>query len=633
MNFGFTDLLALLGALGLFLYGMKVMSDALMELAGERMRNILATTTSNRVFAVLTGFLITATIQSSSATTLMVVSFVNASLLTLTEAVGVILGAHIGTTVTAWLITILGFKVKISAIAIPLVGLGFLLSLSRDHKRKYWGLFIVGFALLFIGLEFLKNSVPDIRSNPEALKFLAEYTTKGYLSVLLFLFIGTALTLVLQSSSATMALTLLMTHEGWIPFDMAAAMVLGENVGTTITANLAALVANYQAKRAARAHFISNTLGVLWMLIVFYPFLQVINAIVMNVEGQSPFMVAAAIPVSLSLFHTAFNIINTTLLIGFIGFIVRIVEKLIPAVIEEDSEIDQPRYLTEESLQYPQTGIKALLDESVRLLENAAYKAITHGLGVHREELESGKKLKKILRSRKSLPIDIDRLYVTKIKLIYSKILAYATTMQSRLELTEKEIETIRNILVADRMLVQVIKRLKPLHDNIDRYMASDNAAIRKEYNRLRRRILKVVREIHRIGPSANLEEHMEKLRAHRDNAEEIDVLLTGCVDKLVLTKRITDEMATSLMNDSANAMRVTQMLVDISTLFYTPLDAMLNEIDESEAVSDENMKGAILLTDQVEENNVEPQILSTTEDNGETAADDESQTATNKPA
>ncbi|MET0093837.1 MAG: Na/Pi symporter, partial [Sedimenticola sp.] len=253
MQYGIGDILTLLGSLGLFLYGMKVMSDALMELAGDRMRTVLATTTSNRFFAVMTGFLITAAIQSSSATTLMVVSFVNASLLTMTEAVGVIMGANIGTTVTAWLISILGFKVSMSSIALPLVGVGFLMALSKKKKIKDWGCFIIGFAVLFIGLQFLKESVPDIRNNPEVLAFLAEYTTKGYLSVLMFMVIGTILTLIVQSSSATMALTLLMCHEGWIPFDMAAAMVLGENIGTTITANLAALVANYQAKRAARA--------------------------------------------------------------------------------------------------------------------------------------------------------------------------------------------------------------------------------------------------------------------------------------------------------------------------------------------------------------------------------------------
>ncbi|MBT8229957.1 MAG: Na/Pi symporter, partial [Bacteroidia bacterium] len=191
MNYGFGDILTLLGSLGLFLYGMKVMSDALMKVAGDKMRTILATMTANRFYAVLTGFMITSVIQSSSATTLMVVSFANASLLTLVESVGVIMGANIGTTVTAWLITILGFKVSMSTIALPLVGLGFIILMSKKKTRKDWGYFIIGFAILFIGLQFLKDSVPDIKNNPGALEFLAKYTELGYLSVLLFLIIGT----------------------------------------------------------------------------------------------------------------------------------------------------------------------------------------------------------------------------------------------------------------------------------------------------------------------------------------------------------------------------------------------------------------------------------------------------------
>ena len=272
MDYGFFDLFTLFGSLGLFLYGMKVMSDALMELAGDRMRTILATTTANRFFAVLTGFTITAVIQSSSATTLMVVSFTNAGLLTLTEAIGVIMGANIGTTATAWLISILGFKVSMSALALPLVGIGFMMSMRPGPNAKNWGYFLIGFSVLFIGLEFLKNSLPDIGSNPELLSTLSSYTTMGYGSVLLFMVLGTMLTLILQSSSATMALTLLMTFEGWIPFELAAAMVLGENIGTTITANLASLIGNYQAKRAARAHLIFNLLGVIWMVPSSTPF-------------------------------------------------------------------------------------------------------------------------------------------------------------------------------------------------------------------------------------------------------------------------------------------------------------------------------------------------------------------------
>ena len=581
MNYGLTDILTLLGALGLFLYGMKVMSDALMELAGDRMRNILSTAMSNRFFAVLTGFAITAVIQSSSATTLMVVSFTNAGLLTLTEAIGVIMGANIGTTVTAWLISILGFKVSMSAIALPLVGLGFLLSMHKRKNLQNWGYFIIGFAVLFIGLQFLKDSVPDIRNNPEILAFLSDYTSMGYASVLLFLFIGTLLTVIVQSSSATMALTLLMTYEGWIPFDMAAAMVLGENIGTTITANLAALVANYQARRAARAHFIFNILGVIWMLILFYPFLRGIEAIVTRIEGASPFIEATAIPVALSLFHTCFNIINTSLLLGFVQYIARIVERMVPEVVEPEAEIDQPVYLDKSSLVYPQTGIKALFDESLRLLNNAAYKAITHGLSVHREDLESDQELDSLLEIKETIPVDIEQIYATRIKSVYSQILEYATRLQSDFALDEEKIETIRNILIADRRLVRVVKRMAPLHENIVRFLSSNNHAILYEYNLIRRKILKVIREIHRASESKQPLRHIRKIEKERKKAEELDVLMSGRVNKLVLDGEITTEMATSLMNDSDEARKIVRDLVDIATLLYYPRDALLDQMEE----------------------------------------------------
>jgi phosphate:Na+ symporter len=337
MEYGFVDFLTLLGSLGMFLFGMKLMSESLQKVAGEKMRSILAAMTSNRVKGILTGFLITAVIQSSSATTVMVVSFVNAGLLSLIESIGVIMGANIGTTVTAWLISILGFKVKMSAIAIPLIGVSFPLLFSKHTKRKSWGELIIGFSLLFIGLQYLKDAVPDIKSNPEMLSFLGNYTDMGYGSLLLFLMAGTLLTVIIQSSSATMALTLVLCFNGLITFEMAAAMVLGENIGTTITANLAAMVANVSAKRTARAHFIFNTFGVIWILVLFYPFLKFINWFVIHLGSASPFAEAASIPIALSIFHTGFNITNVILLAGFAKFIEKIVIKIVPEK-ESDEE-------------------------------------------------------------------------------------------------------------------------------------------------------------------------------------------------------------------------------------------------------------------------------------------------------
>ncbi|MFA8433845.1 MAG: Na/Pi cotransporter family protein [Marinifilaceae bacterium] len=334
MNYGLPEFLKLIGSLGLFLYGMKLMSEALQKVAGDKMRAILAAMTSNRVKGVFTGILITALIQSSSATTVMVVSFVNAGLLSLVESVGVIMGANIGTTVTAWLISILGFKVSMSAISLPLIGLGLPFLFSQNRNKKNWGELIMGFALLFIGLQFLKTSMPDIKQNPEILNFLTNYTDMGYGSILMFMAIGTLLTILIQSSSATMALTLVMCNSGWINFEMAAAMVLGENIGTTITANLAAMVANTSARRAARAHLIFNTFGVVWMLCVFPFFLKGVAWL----AGGDPFNNVGDVPVALSMFHTVFNIMNVVVLIWFAKSIVKVVTRLVPTKEDEEEE-------------------------------------------------------------------------------------------------------------------------------------------------------------------------------------------------------------------------------------------------------------------------------------------------------
>ncbi len=365
MDYSFFDFLKLVGSLGLFLYGMKVMSEGLQKVAGDKLRNILSVMTANRVTGVLTGVLITAMIQSSSATTVMVVSFVNAGLLTLAQSISVIMGANVGTTVTAWIISILGFKVDISIVAIPLIGLAIPFLFSAKSRRKSWGEFIIGFAFLFMGLDFLKRSVPDLQSNPEMLSFLQEYTSMGYGSVLIFLLVGSLMTIIVQSSSATVAITLIMCSQGWISFEIAAAMVLGENIGTTITANIAAFSANVSAKRAAFAHLMFNIFGVIWMLFLFYPFTGMVADIVMKLGPGDPHAITnflstldagtisritgkeeltdphlidlreqllalqTSVSYALSLFHTMFNITNVCLMIWFVNLYVKICKKVI----------------------------------------------------------------------------------------------------------------------------------------------------------------------------------------------------------------------------------------------------------------------------------------------------------------
>ena len=384
---GILQIFTLLGALGMFLYGMNLMSSGLQKAAGDRLRSFLSAMTSNPLKRVLTGLGITAVIQSSSATTVMVVSFVNAGLLTLVQAIGVIMGANIGTTVTAWLVSWLGFKADISILAVPFMLLGFLFSNSRKDKHKHIGELIVGFSLLFLGLSFMKNAVPDLSETPQILEFVKTWSGYGFGSVLLFLVFGTILTLVLQSSSATMAITLIMLSMGYIPFNMACAMVLGENIGTTITANIAASVGNTSAKRAAMSHTIFNVFGVIWALIFFRPFLGLVGKIIelFGLPNPAAEGLAVSAPDSpdgtaalygLSMLHTLFNTINTFILIWFTTYIEKLVTYIIKAPADKEQEVFRLKYIDAGPLATPE------------LATEQAFKEIIHFANISRNGMQ-----------------------------------------------------------------------------------------------------------------------------------------------------------------------------------------------------------------------------------------------------
>ena len=370
MNYSILDFLGLLGAVGLFLYGMKVMSEGLQKAAGDRLRNILSAMTRNRFTGTVTGFFITALIQSSSASTVMVVSFVNAGLMTLAQSMAVIMGANVGTTFTAWVIALFGFKVDISAFALPLIGLAVPLLFSSKGRTKSIGEFTIGFAFLFMGLDMISKYVPDLQSNPEMFAFLQRYASMGF---------GIVVTMVIQSSAATFAITLIMCSKGWITFDLACALVLGSNIGTTVTPLLASMSGNVAAKRTAMGHLLFNFLGTLWTLAVFFPFVELNSWIteaigqgdpnqlyryVSDLQASSPDVynqvfatgsvptdpdvvlrhrtaistMQVSVSFGLSMFHTVFNLINLSIMIWLTKVYVKIVEFLIPAKHQGDDE-------------------------------------------------------------------------------------------------------------------------------------------------------------------------------------------------------------------------------------------------------------------------------------------------------
>ncbi|TGM75742.1 Na/Pi cotransporter family protein [Leptospira levettii] len=360
-------LIQVLGGLGVFIYGMKLLSESLQRVAGDRLRSFLSSMTRNRVSAVFSGLFITSTIQSSSATTVLVVGFVNAGLISLAQAIGVIMGANIGTTITAWIVSFLGFKFNIASFALPAIAAGVVLNFSRKESRSGWGSFLIGFGFLFLGLDYLKSSVPDSAKDPESFVFLQQYTNMGFNSILLFVLIGALLTIVIQSSSASTTITITLAFAGYIPIDAAYGMILGENIGTTITANLAAIPGNRNAKKAALAHTLFNVFGVVWALLFFKMFTGIVDDLIPG----DPLTDKESTRFHISLFHTMFNITNTLILIWFVNTISKVVSAIVDGLASKTGkEKDSIRLLQAGTVKTTELAMVELVEFTKKIIRD-----------------------------------------------------------------------------------------------------------------------------------------------------------------------------------------------------------------------------------------------------------------------
>lgn len=377
----------LLGALGLLIYGMKVMSDALQKLAGPQLRHVLGKMTTNRFTGMLTGTFVTCAVQSSSATTVMTVSFVSAGLLTLSQAISVIMGANIGTTLTAWIMS-LGYNVDLSNV----VYLAFLVGMTLIYKKKhrFIGDLLFGIAFLFLALVMLSAAGKelDLEHNEDVMRFFSSFDTEHYSSILLFLLFGTIITCIVQSSAAVMAITIMLCSTGVLPIYLGIALVMGENIGTTATANIAALGANVNARRTALAHLLFNVIGVIWVLAVFYPFVDTICDIVgyrNDISGDQDSNVAL-LPVVIAMFHTSFNVINTAMLIGLIPYLERLVCVILPEKNNRKEEIFELKYIQGNLMKTPEIAIYEAQKETIRLAEY-----VQEMFGMTKEMIDKGK--------------------------------------------------------------------------------------------------------------------------------------------------------------------------------------------------------------------------------------------------
>ena len=563
-----SEVLNLLGSLGLFLVGMKVMSDSLMTLAGDGMRRIMASLTSNRFSAALTGFSVTCLIQSSSATTLMVVSFVNAGLLQLTEAIGVIMGANIGTTITAWLIAVLGFKISMIDISLPLMILGFAFYIREDKRASTLGGFIIGFALIFIGLEFMKNSVPDLESNQALFEFIQRLSGYGFYSLLIFAFVGTVLTLVLQSSSATMAIVLIAVSQGWLPFEAGCAIVLGENIGTTITANLAALVSGVNARRAALAHLAFNIIGVTWVLLLFSPFVELVANLSESFQGASPMTTPADAPVGLAIFHTVFNIVNTTLLIFFVPQLAKLVTRLVREKEVAVTETVGAIYLNKAALRYPQTAVHAALQETRRLYRGPVSQAILEGINISKSVLELENEPDKrtlVADSRELLTADFDAVVRDRLDPIYRELVSFGSKVHHKFTLAEKEADQLRNIGNAARDSLLILGDVRQLKRELDQHIGDENRKVRDAADSLRVGLLEFLDRLKEIDFTKGREPLDAMLGDFEQSLTTDEDAFNQKLNELIVSEVIPSAAGASLFSSVGLVRAICQKLIRVT--------------------------------------------------------------------
>lgn len=550
----------------ILLFGMILLEEGFRVFTKGPLQNLLKRATDKLYKSISVGAFVTALIQSSSLVSVITISFISAGLISLSEGLGLIFGANIGTTATAWLVAGFGLKIKISALAMPMLVFGIIFSFQKRNALKGIGNVLAGLGFFFLGVHYMKEGFDVFKEYID----LTQYAIPGFLGVVIYTGIGILITTILQSSSATLALILTALSAGQIEYENALALAIGANVGTTITAVLGSLSSNAAGKRLAGAHLIFNVVTGVVALALIYPLANLVNILskIVNIG-------ATDYTLKLALFHTIFNILGVLLMIPFI----KKLEKLLIRLIQEktDKDIDEPKYLNESILEFPGSAISSLLNESKYLFKNAIFEIVAHALNIHREDIKSDLKLKQIIKkSNVSFELNIREQYVKKVKSIYGQIINYAIKAQSQLDLTESQNTQISEIKVANRKMVEIIRDVGELSRNIELYLNSDNKYIQKEYDRLRRRVAKVLRIIYLFRTEKEKDTYYKtllKLKAEaRDNihAENMNI------DRLIRKDLITVNMGSSLVNDNDNVNDMIKKLITVAELLYGKKDTLL---------------------------------------------------------
>lgn len=550
----------------ILLFGMIMLEEGFKVFTKGPLQNLLKKATDKLYKSITVGAFVTALIQSSSLVSVITISFISAGLISLAGGLGLIFGANIGTTATAWLVAGFGLKIKISALAMPMLVFGIIFSFQKRASLKGMGNVLAGLGFFFLGIHYMKEGFDVFKEYID----LTQYAIPGFLGVVIYTGLGIIITTILQSSSATLALILTALAAGQIEYENALALAIGANVGTTITAIMGSLGSNIAGKRLAGAHFIFNLATGIVALALLYPLVNLVNTL-----SDAVGIFETDYTLKLALFHTIFNVLGVLLMIPFI----KKMEKVLLRFFKErvDKDIDEPKFLNKAILEFPGTVISALVEESKYLYKNAIFEIVAHGLNIHREDIKSDQKIKKIVKkSTKNMQVDVDELYYKKVKSIYGEIIKYATTAQNNLELTNKQNNAITEIKVANRKMVEIVKAVGQLNKNLILSMNLENKPLSNVYDGFRGKVGKVLRIIYIFRKTDDAKDYAEKLNRLKKEAKENIRQSNKSIDKLIREDLISAKMASSLFNDYSNVNDMIKKLIEVAELLYGETDSLL---------------------------------------------------------
>jgi phosphate:Na+ symporter len=557
---------------------MEYMESGFKAFSGGLLEKVLENFTNNTPKAIGTGFFTTAIVQSSSLISIIVISFLSAELISLTSAVGVVFGSNIGTTTTAWLVSVFGLKIKISVYAMPMIIIGiFIPMLLKESNWKGVASILIGLGIIFLGIGYMKEGFETLKEGID----LAQYAMAGYAGIFVYVLVGAVATVVIQSSSATMAIIITALATGQIDYANALALTIGANLGTTVTAALASLKSNENGKRLAVAHFIFNSVTGIIAILFIYQLADLVDYLAAFIGiGSEDYTL------KLALFHTIFNVIGVLAVSPFVTILVKFLNTLF---IPKGSNKGKPKYLDDAVLPLPSTALSAIIMETKHLYENA-FDIITRGLNLKKKNVLSSMDLNDVVKDLySSSSIDIDDFYNYWIKELYGDIIDFSTKAQANMP--PEYIEELYKLKLANRDIVEAIKGTKHLQKNLLKYDSSRNEYIKEQYEDIRKGLAELLRSINTVASTDEEDVIMLLLSKAKIHAERYDIITNGTLDRLIRKGLITNQMATSLMNDSDYAHSISKNLIAMAETLFIDIGSDLKKLHEDMGISDEEIE------------------------------------------